>query len=64
MEDFITVIDLESKKKTLKELIKNTYKENEFTRDMLATLYNRKAVKYAVSLNRLGSYFTVINPNI
>ena len=30
-------MDLEPKK-TLEELIKNTYKENKFTRDILATL--------------------------
>ena len=39
MEDFITVIDLEPKKKTLKELIKNAYKENKFVKNILATLY-------------------------
>jgi hypothetical protein len=32
-------MDLKSKKKTLKELIKNAYKENELTRDILAILY-------------------------
>ena len=32
-------MDLESKKKLFKELIKNTYKENEFARDILAVLY-------------------------
>jgi poly(3-hydroxyalkanoate) synthetase len=31
-------MDLEPKKKTLKELIKNIYKENELTRDILAVL--------------------------
>ena len=45
MEDFITVIDLEPKKKTLKELIKNAYKENEFVRDMLAALYKQEGCK-------------------
>ena len=39
MEDFIIVIDLKPKKKPLKELIKNAYKENELTRDILAVLY-------------------------
>ena len=39
MEDFITVIDLEPKKKLFKELIKNAYKENELTKDILAVLY-------------------------
>ena len=39
MEDFITVIDPEPKKKPLKELIKNTYKENKLTRDILAALH-------------------------
>ena len=39
IEDFITVIDLEPKKKTLKELIKNAYKENKFVKNILATLY-------------------------
>jgi len=32
-------MDLEPKKKTLKELIKNAYKENELARNMLAALY-------------------------
>ena len=32
-------MDLKPKKKTLKELIKNAYKENKLTRDILATLY-------------------------
>jgi len=31
-------MDPEPKKKTLKELIKNAYKENKLARDMLATL--------------------------
>ena len=31
-------MDLKLKKKTLKELIKNAYKENELTRDILAAL--------------------------
>ena len=39
MEDFITVINLKPKGKPLKKLIKNTYKKNEFIRDILATLY-------------------------
>ena len=25
---------------------------------------NKKAIKYAISLNRLGSYFTMINLNV
>ena len=32
-------MDLEPKKMPLKELIKNAYKENELTRDILAALY-------------------------
>ena len=32
-------MDLEPEKKTLKEFIKNAYKENEFARDILAILY-------------------------
>ena len=39
MEDFIIVINPKSKKKTLKKLIKNTYKENNLTKDILAALY-------------------------
>jgi hypothetical protein len=34
----MAVMDLELKKKTLKELIKNAYKENELTKDILAIL--------------------------
>ena len=32
-------MDLEPKKKTLKELIENAYKENKFIKDILAVLY-------------------------
>ena len=39
IEDFITVINLKPKKKSLKKLIKNAYKENELARDILAILY-------------------------
>ena len=45
MEDFIVVINLEPKKKTLKELIKNAYKENKLARDMLAILYKQEGCK-------------------
>jgi len=38
-------MDLEPKKKPLKELIKNAYKENELARDMLAALYKREGHK-------------------
>jgi len=38
-------MDLEPKKKTLKELIKNTYKENKLTRDILATLRKQEGRK-------------------
>ena len=45
MEDFIAVIDLEPEKKPLKELIKNAYKENKLTKDILATLYKQEGCK-------------------
>ena len=45
MKDFIIVIDLEPEKKPLKELIKNTYKENKFARDILAILYKQEGCK-------------------
>ena len=45
MEDFIIVIDLKPKKKTLKELIKNSYKENNFTKNILAVLYKQEGYK-------------------
>ena len=45
MEDFIAVIDPKPKKKSIKELIKNAYKENEFVRDILAVLYKQKGCK-------------------
>ena len=45
MKDFIVVIDLEPKKKPLKELIKNAYKENKLARDILAVLYKREGCK-------------------
>jgi len=38
-------MDLKPKKKTLKELIKNAYKENELARNMLAALHKRKDYK-------------------
>ena len=38
-------MDLKPKKKTLKELIKNAYKENKLTRDILAALYKREGYK-------------------
>ena len=45
MKDFIIIIDLEPKKKPLKKLIKNTYKENELARDILAILYKQEGRK-------------------
>jgi hypothetical protein len=39
IKDFIIIMDLKPKKKTLKDLIKNAYKENELTKDILAILY-------------------------
>jgi hypothetical protein len=38
-------MDLKSKKKPLKEFIKNAYKENELIRDMLAVLYKQEGCK-------------------
>ena len=38
-------MDLKFKKKPLKELIKNAYKENELARDILATLYKQEGRK-------------------
>jgi len=35
----------EPKKKTLKELIKNAYKENKLARNILATLYEQEDYK-------------------
>jgi len=35
-------MDPEPKKKTLKELIKNAYKENELARNILAALHKRE----------------------
>ena len=45
MEDFIIIIDLEPKKKNLKELIKNAYKENKLAKDILAVLYKQEGCK-------------------
>ena len=45
MEDFIAVINLKPKKKPFKEFIKNAYKENKFTRDILAVLYKQEGCK-------------------
>ena len=45
MENFIIVIDLKPKKKPFKELIKNAYKENEFAKNILATLYKWEGCK-------------------
>jgi len=38
-------MDLEPKKKPLKELIKNAYKENKLARDMLAALREQEGRK-------------------
>ena len=38
-------MDLEPEKKTLKELIKNAYKENELARDILAALCEQEGRK-------------------
>jgi len=38
-------MDLEPKKKPLKELIKNAYKKNKLARNMLAALYKWKDYK-------------------
>jgi hypothetical protein len=38
-------MDPESKKKPLKEFIKNAYKENELARDILAILYKQEGCK-------------------
>jgi len=38
-------MDPEPKKKPLKELIKNAYKENELARNMFAALYKREDYK-------------------
>jgi len=38
-------MDLEPEKKPLKELIRNAYKENKLTRDMLAALHKQEGCK-------------------
>jgi hypothetical protein len=38
-------MDLKPKKKPFKELIKNTYKKNELTRDILTVLYEQEGYK-------------------
>ena len=38
-------MDLKPKKKTLKELIKNAYKENKFIKDILAILRKQEGYK-------------------
>ena len=38
-------MDPEPKKKTLKKLIKNTYKENKLNRDILAVLHKQEGCK-------------------
>jgi hypothetical protein len=38
-------MDLKSEKKPLKKLIKNAYKENELTRDILAILHKQEGCK-------------------
>ena len=59
IKHFIPITSLD-----IKEFIKNAYKENKLARDILAVLYNRKAVKYIISLNKLGSYSTITNLNV
>ena len=38
-------MDLKLEKKTLKEFIKNTYKENKLAKDILAALYKQDSLK-------------------
>ena len=57
MEDFIIVIDLEAKKKPLKELIKNAYKENELARDILAVLYKQEGRKACCWFKQIRKLF-------
>ena len=45
IKDFIAVINLEPKKKPLKELIKNAYKENKLAKDILAALREQEGHK-------------------
>ena len=45
IKDFIAVIYLEPEKKSLKELIKNAYKENKLAKDMLAILCEQDGPK-------------------
>src|SRR5271170_1373514 len=45
IEDFIAVMNPEPEQKHLKELIKNTYKENELARNILAALRERDGPK-------------------
>jgi len=52
-------MDLEPKKKTLKELIKNAYKENELARNILAALCeweDRKARCWPKQIRKLLRY--------
>ena len=52
-------MDLEPKKKTLKKLIKNTYKENKLTRNILAALYkreDRKVYRWPKQIRKLLRY--------
>ena len=53
MEDFIIVIDLKPEKKPLKKLIKNAYKKNKLTRDMLAILYKQEGCKVYYQLKQI-----------
>ena len=45
IKDFIIVMHLKPKKKSLKELIKNAYKENKLAKDMLTTLHKQDSPK-------------------
>ena len=52
-------MDLKPKKKTLKELIKNTYKENKLARDIIAALREqegRKARRWPKQIRKLLRY--------
>jgi len=61
-------MDPEPKKKTLKELIKNTYKENKLTRNILAVLHkweDRKVCRWPKQIRKLlhcnKSKYLIIN---
>ena len=50
-------MDLRPKKKPLKKLIKNTYKDNKLAKDIIAVLYKQEGCKVRYQLKQIKKLF-------